>query len=114
MKLKNDVLFKGTLKKRRLPTSIFMKQWLNWIVLYILFLNKQVNSSQHVMFDSFGEPQCQRLKYRIPERNLGSSSFFNILWLYNSNFNFFLLREKVFFFSLLVFLSSVGVGLFTP
>ena len=97
MKLKNDVLVKGTLKKRSLPTSIFMKQWQNWIVLYILFLNEQINS---------GEPQCQRLKYRIPERNIGSSSFFNILWLYYSNFNFILLREKV-FFSLCSFFSVV-------
>ena len=71
----------------------------------ILFLNKQINSSQHVMFDSFGGPQCQRLKYRFPERNLGSSSFFDILWLYYSNFIFSTERKSLFspcFFFLVV------------
>ena len=71
----------------------------------ILFLNKQINSSQHVMFNSFGGPQCQRLKYRFPERNLGSSSFFDILWLYYSNFNFSTERKSLFspcFFFLVV------------
>ena len=69
----------------------------------ILFLNKQINSSQHVMFDSFGGPQCQRLKYRFPERNLGSSSFFDIL--YYSNFIFSTERKSLFspcFFFLVV------------
>ena len=39
--------------------------------------------------------------------------FITISYIY-SNFNIFLIREKVFFISLPLFLSSVGVGLFTP